>query len=94
MSGLEKRVDGHYALSGDLIYETVVAVSREANQTLNFNVDTEVDLSRLGAVNSAGLALLIDWVSRFRRHDHKLKFTHISDHLRQLVDVNGLEALF
>ena len=92
--GIEKLADGRYAVRGDLVYETVGGVSREADRTLDFDADAEVDLSGLGAVNSAGLALLVDWVARFRQHRRKLRFTHVSAHLRQLVDVNGLEALF
>lgn len=93
-ANINKVGDGMYTISGSLVYESVPTFAKDAEKVLDFSTDTVLDLSDVKLVNSAGIALFVDWYSRFLRQRGKLRFTNISDHLKQLVNVNGLDQLF
>lgn len=81
------------SLSGALNFvsapETLEAVSSliRVNNTLN------VDLSGVVESNSAGLALLIEWLAVARREGHSVTFHHIPDSLHQLAGVCQVDGL-
>ena len=64
-----------------------VAVHIADNATLN------IDLSGVTRANSAGLALMIEWLATARRKDHAVTFHHIPDGLRQLAGVCQVDGL-
>jgi len=82
---------GRYVLTGDLTFETVAGAHRAAMGRLDFRRDGTLDLSALGHVNSAGIALLLDWCARFRKHGASLRLEQAPTHLQRLLKVNELE---
>lgn len=53
----------------------------------------DIDLSKVSASNSAGLALMIEWLAVSRRSGHVVTFHHIPDGLRQLAGVCQVDGL-
>lgn len=53
----------------------------------------EVNLSGITSSNSAGLALLIEWMAMARTSQHSITFSHIPDSLRQLASVCEVDRL-
>ncbi len=86
--------EGRYVISGDLVFETAPDAERVVGKALDYKHDAEFDLQHVGQVNSAGIALLLDWYGRYLKHQKMLRFDNIPAHLKQLIKVNGLEQIF
>ncbi len=53
-----------------------------------------LDLQDVKHTDSAGLALLIEWLNEAKRADKSLKFQHLPSQLLTLATVGGVEDLF
>jgi phospholipid transport system transporter-binding protein len=81
-------------VSGPLTFATVpdlVSLSRQWRGT--GTTEVELDLSAVPRADSAGLALLLEWLSHARADGIQLRFSGIPDQLAELVQANGLEDL-
>jgi len=61
--------------------------------SVRISLETDIDLSGVTRSNSAGLALLIEWLATARRSGHVVTFHHIPDALRQLAGVCQVDGL-
>ena len=88
------RVEGDpaagYRLKGDMTYGTVPAAFERA---LKFAERTRMDLSGVKRVDSAGLALLVEWACTARRQNKTLVLAHVPDSLRSLIAAGGLQQV-
>lgn len=57
------------------------------------NASLDIDLAGVTQSNSAGLALIIEWLACARRAEHTVTFHHIPDGLRQLAGVCEVDGL-
>ena len=86
---------GHYGVRGALTFATArqacdagvraLAASREAS--------IEVDCAEVRASDSAGLAVLIEWLAWARRSDRKLRFANVPEALRAIARICELDGL-
>ncbi|MBF6309145.1 STAS domain-containing protein, partial [Nocardia farcinica] len=51
------------------------------------------DLQAVTRSDSAGLALLVEWMQFARQQDRKLSFRNLPDQLRDIARISGLEDL-
>lgn len=58
---LQGQGDGHWSLTGDLLFETVAQMLAEGEAAFGAEPRAEIDLSQVGRMDSAGLALLLEW---------------------------------
>lgn len=80
-------------VSGVLDFDTARQALNEVVPHIEAHAALDVDLSGVTKSNSAGLALLIEWVATARRAEHTVTFHHIPDGLRQLAGVCQVDAL-
>jgi phospholipid transport system transporter-binding protein len=86
---------GHYAVRGALSFATarsalaagIAAFASSRAQTV------EVDLSGVDVSDSAGLAVLIEWLAWARRKGRALRFAAVPEELRTIARISELEAL-
>lgn len=52
-----------------------------------------IDLSGLQQVDSAALAVLLEWLRRAGRRDQQLAFCEVPDRLRQLAQISELDGM-
>ncbi len=86
---------GRFQISGELSFNTVNALLAESRSTLFVTSATQLDIE-LGGVSradSAGLALLIEWMRMARDHDKKLCFHHLPEQLLAIARAGELEQL-
>jgi len=76
-----------YSVIGDLTYRTVPAAF---GQQLQFASETRMNLQNVERIDSAGLALLVDWVCAARNQGKILVLEQIPDSLKSLIEVSGL----
>ncbi|MFK8079240.1 MAG: lipid asymmetry maintenance protein MlaB [Granulosicoccus sp.] len=80
-------------IQGILDFNTASDVLEKVVPYIADNARLDIDLSGVTQANSAGLALLIEWLATARRADHVVTFHHIPDGLRQLAGVCQVDGL-
>ena len=60
---LQDEGGGRFALSGDMSFETAEHILRESEELFEQFTRIEVDLSGVQKADSAGLALLLEWIT-------------------------------
>ena len=86
---------GRIALRGSLTFASVDSLSDEARRVLSAQQDgrVEVDLQGVDHVDSAGLALLITWLSAARAASVALSFRGVPERLRAIARISEVEGL-
>jgi phospholipid transport system transporter-binding protein len=84
--------ESRYRLAGDLTFATVPALYEDAD--LDFTAtQIRVDLADVRHADSAGLALLLEWLRIARVAECDIVYLHIPAQLQSLIEVSGLEDL-
>jgi phospholipid transport system transporter-binding protein len=90
---LQSNNDGSLSLSGALTFDTVTALYVQTSASSHSG---NVDLSGVSSVDSAGLALLLEWQSSANKRNTTLAFINAPSDLRRLAalsEANGLLGL-
>lgn len=83
-------------INEDLSFETVpdlCARSRAWFTTADEGV-LEIDLAQIERADSAGIALLVQWMEQAEHHKIELRYQNVPGQLASLIRANGLAALF
>lgn len=94
-SGQISGAGGRYQISGELSFSTVNAVLAESRETLFVTREPqlELDLGAVSRADSAGLALLIQWLRMARAQQSEIRFLHLPQQLLAIARTGELEAL-
>lgn len=85
---------GGVKVEGDLTFATVPAMVNALRERMRDAAGTlEVDLSGVTHSDSAGLALLVEWLREARRRKLALQFTHVPRQMRDIAHVTSLERI-
>ncbi len=97
---IELRNDGVFLLSGELSFSSVPGLLREAqcilpSHTASAEVSAGVtmDLQGVGRTDSAGLALLVEWMRESRAQGVEINFLNIPTQMLALAHLSGLEGV-
>jgi len=92
---LERRSPNHYSLSGPLTFSTVPGLYEEAGETFLADADparpVALELDAVGRCDSAGLALLLEWMRVGRERGLALRFSGLPEQLETLMRVSDLD---
>ncbi|MEY6432802.1 STAS domain-containing protein [Thioalkalicoccus limnaeus] len=89
-----KRDDSGVArVEGDLDFVSVVPLVKLPDWLFTETKDPVIDLAGVEHANSAGVALLLEWMADARRDGRRLRFVNLPDSLRRLAALSHLEAL-
>ena len=86
---------GLFQISGELSFNTVNALLAESKTTL-FATDSgqlDLELAAVSRADSAGLALLIQWMRMAREHHKEIRFHHLPEQLLAIARAGELEPL-
>lgn len=85
---------GHFQLAGELSFATVPQVYLEADTLFGSpEAALVLDLGRVTRTDSAGLALLVEWLRQARRRSKNLHFRAIPDQLLAIATASGVDAV-
>jgi phospholipid transport system transporter-binding protein len=86
--------DGTVAVAGPLTFDTVPQAFRLSAVWLQQPARSlTLNLSGVSRADSAGLALLVEWLRLAKTQGHTLAFTHVPEQMRSLIRVNGLDKV-
>jgi phospholipid transport system transporter-binding protein len=88
---LEMRGEGRFALSGVLSLATAASVLMAGERAFADATDIEVDLSGVATADSAGLAVLLEWVRWARLRGRRLRLVAMPPVLTAIADISEVE---
>jgi phospholipid transport system transporter-binding protein len=84
---------GQYRLTGDLDFASVVPLVLEGERVFAASPRVRIDLQGVGQANSAGLALLLEWVEQAKRRDRHLELVNLPESLARIARITNLAGL-
>ncbi len=89
------RHDGIFEISGKLTFESVPEFLTHT-QSLFSGPDgpVTIDMKSVTKADSAGLALMVEWLRLARRAQREIKFINIPSQARKIITVSGLQRAF
>ncbi len=88
------QANGKFGLVGDLKFETVTSLHADSKKFLSSGKAVSIDMSKVGAVDSAGVVMLVDWLQQSDDCGVELQFENIPEQASRLIQVSGLAGLF
>ncbi len=90
---LEDRGDGHFALSGEMTFRTAEQILRASEGPFEDHTRIEIDLSEVTRSDSAGLALLLEWVTWANHTVREIRFSGMPDRVMAIAKTTEVDAL-
>jgi phospholipid transport system transporter-binding protein len=90
---LESLGEGRFRLEGVLDASTATRILEEGNACFARESGVQLDLAGVAAVDSAGLALLIEWLRGARERGQKMQFLQLPAQLQALARISEIESL-
>lgn len=91
---IEQRADGMIVVRGPLKFNTVKALCHSIDFSQHSGRQVRVNLSEVDGIDSAGVALCVDWVSQAAKEGAQIVFQKAPDQMLRLASMNQLENLF
>lgn len=82
---------GHFIIDGDLTFSTIDKHTVKNVAFLNTSKHITIDLGRVVCTDSAGLALMIEWIKYTRHHRAQIVFKNIPEQLLNLAKLSGFD---
>ena len=76
---------GKFALSGDVSFRTAESVLRASNGMFDHGGEVQVDLSQVSQTDSAGMALMLEWLSRANNAGGQLRFAGVPEKIKAIA---------
>jgi phospholipid transport system transporter-binding protein len=90
---IEPRDEGRIELVGDLTFETVGALLARGPDTVQAENGTVVDLAKVTRADSAGLALMVEWLRRARRRNARIEIINMPEQMRSIARMSKLDGV-
>ncbi|MEI6542066.1 MAG: STAS domain-containing protein [Methylococcales bacterium] len=82
---------GNYVVDGDLTFATIDIKTLKSFGFLSSAKQINIDLGRVVCTDSAGLALMIEWIKYARQHRVQITFKNIPEQLLNLAKLSGFD---
>ena len=92
-ASLEKLGDGRFALSGDLVFESAPRLLLEGEAAFGAAGPAVIDLAGVGRMDSAGLALLLEWSIVAREGGRAVGYRNMPAGLAALAGISEVSEL-
>ena len=84
---------GRFALSGDIGFADAARLLAEGDAAFREESAIELDLARVARVDSAGLALLLEWSLSARDAGQEIRYRNIPASVASLAGMSDVSAL-
>ena len=84
---------GRFILEGAFTFASVSQVERTSTRLFSEVSDAVLDLQGVTEIDSAGLALLIEWIRKAEKKGMKMTFCNLPDSLWAIARASNLEGL-
>ncbi|MEO0579828.1 MAG: STAS domain-containing protein, partial [Pseudomonadota bacterium] len=84
---------GRFALHGDMSFATVSELLDSSEELFEDHTELDVDLAGVTRTDSAGLALLLEWINWANHSVREIRFRNIPDKIRRIARATEVEDL-
>lgn len=92
-ASLEVLGNGRFKVRGPLDAETVTDLLSRSEEAFRGSDSLEIDLGGVPEGDSAGLALLIEWIRRARKQNQPLQFKSLPTQIAALARISQVDEL-
>lgn len=90
---LEDRGEGRFSLSGEMSFDTAERILKQSEDPFEEHTQLQIDLSGVTESDSAGLALLLEWVTWANHTVREIRFTGMPDRVLAIARTTEVERL-
>ena len=90
---LEDLGGGRFALRGEMSFETAERILQESEKLFAKHTSLEIDLSGVDTSDSAGLALLLEWVTWANHTVREIRYTGMPDRVMAIAKTTEVDGL-
>lgn len=90
---LEDLGEGRFALSGEMSFDTAERILKESEEPFEEHTQLEIDLTGITLSDSAGLALLLEWVTWANHTVREVRFTGLPERVMAIAKTTEVDKL-
>jgi len=90
---LKRREDGSFALKGTLSFKTVTALRNQGIDLFNASEALVIDLADIKRSDSAGVALLIEWMRFAQSQGKSISYLNTPSQMLAIVRASSLDSI-
>lgn len=90
---LEDRGGGKFALSGRMVFDTVGQILYDSEEMFEAHTRIEVDLSGVTDTDSAGLALLLEWITWANHTVREIRYVETPAKIDAIAETTEVDHL-
>lgn len=90
---LEDLGEGRFALSGNMTFRTAEKILRQSEDPFEQHTRLEIDLSGVERADSAGLALLLEWITWANHTVREIRFLKMPERVLAIARTTEVESL-
>lgn len=90
---IEDLGSGRFALGGEMTFETAEKILRASEVPFEEHSQLEIDMSDVSDGDSAGLALLLEWITWANHSVREIRFTNIPKKIMAIASTTEVEPL-
>lgn len=90
---IEDEGTGRFRVNGPLTFDTVADAAATSQKLFADRQMLDLDLSGVTASDSAGLALLIEWISRAQRSQCHLSYSRVPAQVMAIAKISDVDKL-
>ena len=85
--------DGKFSLKGEVSFDTAERILRASEKPFEEHTHLEIDLSGVTDSDSAGLALLLEWVTWANHTVREIRFDGMPERILAIAKTTGVDQL-
>ena len=85
--------EGRWQIEGELGFKSVSGILARAGRLMSSGENIEMDLKGVTRADSAGLALLIEWLREAERAGKSIVFVNVPVQMLSIARISGLDAI-
>jgi phospholipid transport system transporter-binding protein len=85
--------EGHFALNGEMTFETAERILMASEEPFEQHTRIEVDLAGITRSDSAGLALLLEWITWANHTVREIRFLSMPERILAIARTTEVEQL-
>lgn len=90
---LEDLGEGHFMLSGEMSFDTAERILEASEKPFADHTRIEIDLSGVTLSDSAGLALLLEWVTWANHTVREIRFSGMPERVMAIAKTTEVDGL-
>jgi phospholipid transport system transporter-binding protein len=90
---LEDQGGGHFSLSGEMSFDTAERILQASEKPFDEHTRIEIDLSGVTESDSAGLALLLEWVTWANHTVREIRFSGMPERVLAIARTTEVDGL-